>query len=318
MAVKGGRLVRIKLNNIFIQSVLFLALAIGPAGCSTISYKVPIGNYNEANFLVIENTKTIIKKANQVERMIYVDRQVRGHSNIDISEIRRLELYSGDQLAARIRALDIMHAYGNLLLQIVNSDSPQNIADSSGMVSRDVANLLALTSKLNDERDTIFKTAAAPVADIVSQVVALGMSLKISDALNKAVETGYRPMDRLITLLGDEAYGCYKRKKAQLQQELITTLKNYNSELQKGDSLKEEALRRWADQIRTSLDNLEASDEANPKLMFDAAARSQVALLAYARSKKTQKNSDDFSKAMADYLSIVRQVASSIKNLNQY
>jgi hypothetical protein len=181
-------------------TLLLLVLTVAFAACTTVSYKVPIGNYKEANTLVIENTRAIIKQANQVERKIYVDKQVRQHLRIDMDGIHDVELFSQDQLAARMKALDTIDAYGTLLLKIVNSDAPQSIAETSGTVSKDVTNLLGMMAKLQGKEDTAFKSAADPAANLVSQVVGLAMDLKIREALNKAVEAGYEPMKKLITL----------------------------------------------------------------------------------------------------------------------
>jgi hypothetical protein len=298
--------------------LLLLVLTVAFAGCTTVSYKVPIGNYKEANTLVIENTRTIIKQANQVERKIYVDKQVRQHLRIDMDGIHNVELFSQDQLAARMKALDTIDAYGTLLLKIVNSDAPQSIAETSGTVSKDVTNLLGMMAKLQGKNDTAFKNAADPVAKIVSQVVGLAMDQKIQAALNKAVEAGYEPMNGLITLLNEETYGVYQRKRTQLLQKQKSLLEAYNAELQKGKSLNEDVLKKDAEQIKVALDNWEASAEANPDLMFDAMAKAQQALLAYTRSNKTQKDTDEFSYAMSDYLARVKQVGASIKNLSQF
>jgi hypothetical protein len=47
-------------------------------------------------------------------------------------------------------------------------------------------------------------------------------------------------------------------------------------------------------------------------------AKAQLALVAYVRSDKTQKDTDDFTYAMTDYLARVKQVGASIKNLSQF
>ena len=303
-------------NHRFI--LLLLVFIVAFTACTTVSYKVPIGNYKEANTLVIENTRTIIKQANQVEREIYVDKQVRQHKPIDIKGIHTVELFSQDQLAARMKALDTIDAYGTLLLKIVNADAPQSIAETSGTVSKDVTNLLGMMAKLQGREDTDFKSAADPLAKLVSQVVGLAMKEEIREALNKAVEAGYAPMKKLIALLSEEAYGAYKRKRAQLLQKQRYLLDGYDAELKKGTSLKEETLKKYAEQIKVELNKWEASAEANPDFMFDAMERAQVALLAYARSDKSQKDTDDFSYAMADYLARMKQVAASIKNLSPF
>jgi hypothetical protein len=299
-------------------TLLFLVLAVALAGCATVSWKVPIGNYKEANTFVIENTRTIIKQANQVERAIYIDKQVHDHSRIDLEDIQHAEVFFQDQLAARMKALDTMDAYGTLLLEIVNSDVPKSIAENSGIVSQDASNLLGMMAALRDKEDAAFKSVADPAAKLVSQVAGLAMDRKIREALDKAVEAGYEPMNRLITLLGDETYGAYKRKRNQLLQEQRYLLKDYNLELKKGTSLKEDALKKYAEQIKTELNNWEESAEANPNLMFGAMTKAQVALLAYTRSDKTPKDADDFSYAMSDYLARVKQVGVSMKNLSQF
>jgi hypothetical protein len=299
-------------------SLLLPVLAIVLAGCATGTYKVPIENYREANTLVTENARTIIKQANQVERAIYIDKQVRNHLRIDLEDIQHAEVFSQDQLAARMKALDTMDAYGTLLLEIVNSDVPTSIVENSGIVSQDATNLLKMMAALRGEDDTAFKDAADPAAKLVSQVAGLAMERKIREALDKAVEASYEPMNRLITLLGDETYGAYKRKRSQLLQEQRYLLKDYNLELKKGASLKEDALKKYAEQLKTELSNWEESDEADPKLMFDAMAKAQVALLAYARSDKTPGDAGAFSHAMTEYLARVKQVGVSMKKLSQF
>ena len=84
-----------------------------------------------------------------------------------------------------------------------------------------------------------------------------------------------------------------------------------------GKSLKEDTLKKDADQIRDKLNNLEQSLGANPKLLFNAMEKAQIALLDFARSDKNPKAVDDFTYAMEGYLASVKQVGASIKKLNQ-
>ena len=185
-------------------TALLLVLMVSFAGCTTVAYKVPIGNYKDANSLVIENTRMIIQQANQVERENYIDKQVIKHSEIRMSSVHEAELFTEDQLAARMKALDTIDAYGTLLLKIVNSDSPKSIAESSGTIAKDVDNLAGMIAKLQGANDAEFKNAADPLMKIVSQVVGYAMEQKIREALDKAIKSGYEPMNKLITALDRE------------------------------------------------------------------------------------------------------------------
>ncbi len=298
--------------------MLFVLAGLTLGGCTAVSYKVPVGNYREANTLVVENTKTVIRQANEVERRIYIDKQVRQHAEIDMDGIRKVELFSQDQLAARMKALDVIDAYGTLLLKIANMDAPASVAESAGTISKDVTNLLGMTAKLEGKKDAAFKNASEPVGSLVTQVVGFAMNRKTREALDKAVEEGYKPMASLVALLSEETYGLHKRKRAQLLQRQRYLLEDYDAELKKGASLKDDALKKYADQIKAELKNWEDSTEANPDLMFDAFTKAQVALLAYVRSEKGQKDTDDFSYAMAEYLARVKQVGVSMKSLSQF
>jgi hypothetical protein len=300
-------------------SLPLLALTLAFAGCATsASYKAPLGSYKEANTLVVENTRTIITQANQVERDIYIDKQVRHHSAIDIDGLHDVEVFSQDQLAARLRALDIMDAYGTLLLRIVNAEAPQTITETSGTLAKDVTNLLGMMAKLQGTNNAAFKSASVPAANLVSQVAGLAMEQKMQEALKTAVETGYEPMQKLIALLSEETYGAYKRKRAQLLRAQRYLLEDYDAELKKGASLSESALKKNAEQIKSQLSYWEESAEANPDLLFAAMAKAQESLLAYVRSDKMPRDTDDFSSAMADYLARVKQVGSSIKDLGKF
>jgi hypothetical protein len=297
--------------------LLLLVIAVACGGCGTTDYKVPIGNYNEANSLVIDYARTMIEQANQVNRDIHIDRQVRHHEIIDLDGVREAELFSQDQLAARMKALDIMDSYGTLLLKIVNSDAPKTIAETSGAVAKDVTNLLGMIAKLQGEKDDAFKGAAGPVANIVSQVVDVAMKQKIRKALEKAVEEGSGPIIKLITVLDQETFLAYERKRLRLHRELESLLREYNAELQKGKSLNETVLQKYADQVKAKLTALEESEKANPERLFDAMSRAQVALLGYARSKKDQKDTSEFNDAMEDYLARVKLVGAYMKKLNE-
>ena len=300
-------------------TLLLLALAVAFSGCATTaSYKAPVGNYKEANTLVVDNTRAIITQANQVERDIYIDRQVRHHARIDMDGIHDAEVFSQDQLAARLQALDTIDAYGTLLLRIVNAEAPQTIAETSGTLAKDATNLLGMMAKLQGKSDVAFKNASDPAANLVSQVAGLAMEQKTQEALKAAVEAGYEPMRSLVAVLSEETYGAYKRKRAQLLQEQRYLLEDYDAELKKGASLSESTLKKNAEQIKAQLNTWEASAEANPDLLFAAMAKAQEALLAYVRSDKTLKDTDDFSSAMANYLARVKQVGASIKDLGKF
>ena len=299
-------------------SLLLLALTAAVAGCAIPSSKAPLGDYKAANTLVIDNTRAIITQANQVERDSYIDKQVRHHSRIDMDGVHDVELFSPDQLAARLKALDTIDAYGTLLLRIVNADAPQSIVETSGTLAKDTTNLLGMMSKLQGKDDTAFKSASGPAANLVSQVAGLAMDQKMQEALKTAVETGYEPMQKLIAVLSEDTCIAYTRKRAQLLREQRYILKDYDAELQKGDSLSEAALKKIAEQLKVQLNNWEESAAANPGLLFAAMARAQAALLSYVRSDKKPRDGDDFSSAMADYLAHVKQVGASIKDLGKF
>jgi hypothetical protein len=139
------------------------------------------------------------------------------------------------------------------------------------------------------------------------------MQQKIKEAFDNAVNAGYGPMNQLIVVLSKETWGAWERKRAQLHQELRYLLEDYNAELKKGKKAKEETLQKYGDQIKTNLNNFEESDRGNPQLLFSAMETAQKALLAYARSDKTPKDTDEFTSAMEDYLSKVKQVGAYIK-----
>ena len=295
---------------------LLLVLSVAFAGCASVAaYKVPIGNYKEANSLVVEDTRTIIQQANQVERAMYIDRQVRNRSKINLEEVHGVELFSQDQLATRMKALDTIDTYGTLLLKIANSDAPKSISEAAGSVTKDAANLTGMIAKLKGQKDTAFKNAADPLAKLVSEVANLAIDKKIKEALNKAVEDGYGPISGLIENLDIETHVAFDGKQSLLIDELTDLKLAYNSELEKGKAAKEDALKKYADQIKANLNNLEQLQQANPSLLFNAMEKAQIALLAYARSGKTPKDTDEFTYAMEEYLSRVKQVGTYIKKL---
>ena len=299
-------------------TLLLLVLTVAFAGCATPSSKAPLGDYTAANTLVVDNTRAIITQANQVERDIYIDRQVRHHAALDMDGLHEVELFSPDQLAARLKALCTIDAYGTLLLRIVNADAPQSIVETSGTLARDTTNLLGMMANLQGKDDTAFKSASAPAANIVSQVAGLAMDHKVQEALKTAVEAGDEPMRRLLTVLSEDTYAAYKRKRAQLLREQRYILNDYDAELKKGGSLKEEVLKKYAEPLKIQLNNWEESAAANPDLLFTAMGKAQAALLAYVRSDKTPRDAEDFSSAMADYLARVKQVGAAIKDLGKF
>ncbi|MGA2403284.1 MAG: hypothetical protein ABSG91_16510 [Syntrophobacteraceae bacterium] len=294
-----------------------LLVSIAAAGCSTVTaYKAPLTNYRDANTIVVESARTFITQANQVEREDYIDSQVRSHSEIDFLKMEQTQILTPDQIENRIKALESLSEYGTLLVKIANSDAPQDISDKAKNISTDLNNLAKAVNALHGGEDLPFKTTVDPAINIIGQVAKSAMEKKIQEALDKAVSSGYDPIMNLIDLVSNDASVAYQRQRSYLSAQRKYAWEDYNGEAEKGKDAKADVLKKDADQLKAVLVKWDELPQTNPEKLFGAMREAQRALLAYAGSRKTSKDVEDFTDAMTKYLERVKEVEAALKKLS--
>ncbi len=86
------------------------------SGCASPNgYKNPINNFQIASTVVIESAKIEYQVVNKRERYAEIDKRVAKGEKITLPALEETRLLNGDDLNARMNALDALVKHGNLL-----------------------------------------------------------------------------------------------------------------------------------------------------------------------------------------------------------
>ena len=251
--------------------------------CGTTGYRSPISKFQDASSVVIASTRIYLTELNKVERDKYINEQVSRKAQIQLIQIEAVQVFSRDGLKARLDALDQLSTYGDLLAKLANNDAPERITVQAQGLGDALKNLSDTVNGLTGSENQNFKTAVDPVATLIGEVLNLIVQQKIKDALDKAIQAGDAPINRLLNVIRSDITVAYERKRNALSEMRVILVDEYNREVQKGDGADPEKLRVFAERIRTHENHWEVFVSANPGEALDAMAAAHTALVNYAK-----------------------------------
>ncbi len=292
-------------------SVLLLIGCAGPA-----AYREPITRFQQASTVVIEGARVEYGAANKLERDAVIDRFVaeRKELNLRILNDQEMRIFGGDDLAARMVALDALNKHGQLLLALASSDAPLRARDAANAL--DDA-LMDLSRSLGNVPADEFRNRAEGFAAIAAEMTRLALEVKISQALDKAIALSENQVAPLIRLIRNDMNVLYERRRSILSAARVAATDAYNEEVRK-PAADPERLKKAASEIKKTED---AWDRL-PLLLgagagLDAMAQTHQQLVAYARSPKNPQDLSELIEATDAFVTRTRIIADAVRMIRE-
>jgi hypothetical protein len=300
------------------HQILYLMLStLLIAGCaSPAAYREPITRFQQASTVVIEGARTEYGLANKKERDAEIDRLVAKRARIDLKTLNNKEMrvLGGDDLAARMAALDALAKHGQLLLALASSDAPTRAKDAANSLDDAIK---GLSTSLGHVPSDSFKNKTEGFATIAAEVTKLALEAKISHALDKAIALSEKDVLALIRLLREEMRALHERQHTVLGAARLSATDEYNEELKKPGS-SHEKLQKAASEIKKvedAWDNLPLLLGAGPGL--DAMAKAHQKLVDYAKSSKNPQDLVELIEATDAFVTQAKVIADAIKAIRE-
>lgn len=290
-------------------SVFFLT------GCpSTVGYKKPISDFQNASSAVTASAAIYVTQLNKTERDAYIDTQVSKAEPIKLSEIEQKQVFSPNQIQARLDALDTLTKYGELLAQLANSDAPERITSNADDLGSSLTKLAKDVDKLDPSTDKTFINAVKPATLIIGEIARYAIERKIQKALNEAILNGETPVIELIRAIRDDLVIAYQRKRTAISGSRVIYIDGYSSEQSKSKP-NTEKLRKRGEEIKTVLNVWETFPGSNPSAGLDAMAEAHKALVDYAKSPKNEADLATFIAQMETFVARAKRVGTAVQQL---
>src|SRR6185437_1720773 len=291
--------------------VLIFSLALGCAHPS--AYKAPVGKFRDASAVVIESAKTYLTELNKTERDIFIQGQASRPAQMKLADIEEHQVFSKEAIAARLNALDTLANYTDLLNQLANSDSPDQLKTKAADLQTALTGLSGQVSKLTGTDNTQFKSVAGRVLPVIGDVLQAFAEKKIEDALKKAIDTGAAPVNELIQAIEVDISVAFERKKNEFSQLRLVPIDQYNEDLKGADRAK---LQADANAISAAEDRWDSFLNANPKDGLEAMKRANDALVKLARTPKPKiTDFASFVDTVESFAAIANRVGNTVHEL---
>ena len=307
-----------KWKNGDVQQSLFLIFSITLLiGCaSPVSYREPITRFQLASTIVIEGARIEYGIANKRERDAVIDHLVSKKERINLKTLnnKEIRILGGDDLEARMAALDALSKHGQLLLTLASSDAATRAKDAANSLDDAIVGLSSSLGRLPSDE---FKNKAEGFAAIAAEVIKLALEAKIKQALDKAIALSEKNVLVLIKLLRDDMSALYERRRSILSNDRVSATTEYNDELNKA-SPSPEKLKKAASEIKRAEDewnNLPLLLGAGPSL--DAMAQAHQSLVEYAKSPKKPQDLAELVEATDAFVTRAKIIADAIKTIRE-
>lgn len=306
-----------KLLPKLILLTLFALLVVAcaePAG-----YREPITRFQQASTVVIETARIEYGQANTRERDAEIEKVASRKEQIDLDTLNNkdLRIMGGDDVAARMDALEALAKHGELLLVLASSDAPTRARGTANSLDDAVVNLSTSLGRVSSDD---FKNTAAGLATIGAEVSRLAMEDKIDQALAKAITLSENDVKYLLRLLRRDMTALHERQRSMLSAARVSAIDAYNEEVRKArpDPAK---LKKATTEIKKAEDawnKLPLLLGARPGL--DAMAQAHQKLVDYAKSQKNPQDMSDLVEATDAFVSRAKTIFESldaIRDLNK-
>lgn len=283
-----------------------------------VDYRTPVTKFRDASAVVIETTKTYLSALNKAERDHYLRQQAAFQKQITASEINNVQVFSGDGIRTRLKALTLLSDYTELLYQLANSDAPTAIKGKASDLQTALTNLSGEVMTLGGEDNAGFKGAVDKVFPVIGKVLEVFVSRKIDDGIKAAIEQGTQPVNDLIDALKVDVEIAYQRRRSDFGTQRTMAINEYNKEFEKRELADAGKLRAYAEVISSVEDNIEAFLTAEPGEGLAAMKKANEALEKFAKKPKPSiTDFGSFVDAMEAFSNAAKRAGDAVHNIQQ-
>ena len=307
-----------KWENAKVRKLLYLTFSTFVlVGCvNPAAYREPITRFQQASTVVIESARIEYGLTNKRERDALIDRLVAQRAKINLNTLndKEMRILGGDDLAARMAALDALAKQGKLLLTLESKDEQVRARDAANSLDDAIVNLSSSLGKVPSDE---FKNKAEGFATIAAEVTKLALEAKINQALDKAITLSEKDVLALIKLLREDMIVLHERRRSILSNARVSATDKYNEELAK-HSHNPEKLQKAASEIKKvedAWDNLPLLLGAGPGL--DAMSQAHQKLVDYAKSSKNPQDLAELVEATDAFITRTKVIADAIKTIRK-
>jgi hypothetical protein len=247
-------------------------------------YRSPVSKFHDASTLVIASSKAVYTGLNKAERDHYIDQQFSRRQPIDPTELAKAQVFSADEIAARLKALDVLAGYSELLFQLANMTAPSTVKSKVSDLQQALSNLSGEVSKLDASTNSTFQNASKTVFPVLGTALQAFENGKIDEALRKAVLAAAKPLNDLIAAMEIDMQVSYERQRNFLSGQRREKFQQYNADVKANADLSK--LRAEADSISLMEDQWEAFRTARPTEGLEAMKQAHAALIGFAQKPK--------------------------------
>ncbi|MGZ8880376.1 MAG: hypothetical protein ACXW1N_08695 [Halobacteriota archaeon] len=300
------------------KKVVLLSLsALLLVGCANpAAYREPVTRFQQASTVVIESARIEYGQANTRERNAEIDTLASRQERLDLDTLdsKDLRVLGGDDLAARMAALEALAKQGELLLALASSDAPTRANDAANSFDDAVIGLSKALGRVPSDE---FKNTAAGFSTIGAEVSRLALDKKVDHALAKAITLSENDVQRLLRLLRDDLTALYERRRSMLSAARVSAIDEYNEEVKKARPNPEKLER-----ATVGVKNAEDAWDVLPLLLgagpgLDAMAQAHQELVDYAKSPKNPQDLSDLVEATDAFASRAKVISDAINAIRR-
>ncbi len=296
---------------------VFLLAMILTAGCKEPSgFRNPVLKFHEASSVVIASTQRYLTELNKVERDKYIQTQASNLDTIKLAEIENVQVFSAEDIKARLDALSQLSSYGELLVKIASGDDArERISAQATSLKNSLEGLTGTLTQDAQEQNAGFKDAAIGFTTIFEEILQAVVEQKLKHALKTAVVRGEKPVNNLLLAIERDIEGAYQRRLSSLRDLRFFRVQTYNKYIagSKPDRRKAQQL---ADLIREHEDRWEILASANPQRGLKAMRTAHSALVKYAKDGAKPTGLVELIEAMDVFATRAHQLGLAVRALS--
>lgn len=297
---------------------LLIAASLSVACKGPAAYKAPVTRFRDSSSIVIESTKQFLSALNKTERDHYIGLQMANSAQIQLIRIEEVQAFNPAEIGARIRALDQLQDYTDLLYQLATSNASAASITRANDLNGALGKLSDEVSALNSTDNARFKSAATGAFSLIGEVLRAIIDEKIEAALRRAIAAGDEPVNKLILAIENDARTAYARKRTSLSGLRSASVDAYNTEFLKGPAANSDKLRAYSDLITKTEDRWEAFQTARPVDGLEAMRLANSALVKFAdKSKPTVTDFASFVDSMEAFANTARRVGEAVQQIER-
>ncbi|MDR4509604.1 MAG: hypothetical protein MRJ65_15480 [Candidatus Brocadiaceae bacterium] len=300
------------MSNRILSKVSMTMLLSMVIGCATPTfYKNPISEYQLAVNKTISTIQPYFVELNSVETEYQL------YSAIKLNqEWGTQHLSTGldsQQIALRIKSLQLISDHARLLADIVNSSAPEDIKNAAKALGNNAQGLADTISKLNEEGSSSVPDFGTPLSEIVGFVGKSVIEQKQKEAIEIAVLDANKPISTLMEKLEEDLRTAVNLKKEAFAGIVTVRLDIFNTMRAQTNPEKIPDIINQIISLRANTDTIASVDVT---ALLREMKSTHSALVQFVKSDKTPTDISSFAERVDVFASNAKTIANIIESLS--